>query len=191
MNPKKDNFSKALALLRALYNIGQEQLSILCRGNYSIQSISRFENGCSAPQHLCNDLCSIFGIKDANMDKIVISQDNLSEAEILLILAPSKESKTVELKYCAARAIRLVRLLKGYPLSYAYTKSSKYHTALTPEYISKIENMYFEGSIKVNILLHFSQIYEMPPEKFMHYIVKTEEMTTVEAAMYIAEDITN
>lgn len=190
MNPKKNNFSKALALLRALYDINQVQLAALCHGNYSVQSISRFENGYSPPLQLCNDVCTIFGIDDARMDQIVMSPDNLSEAKILLILAPSKESKTIEIKHSSVRVIRLIRLLKGYPLQVAYTQSSKYHKALSPGYVSKIESMLFERSIELNTLLHFSEIYSIKPEKFMHYIIATEEMSTVQAAMYIASDLT-
>ncbi len=106
------------------------------------------------------------------------------------LLRKIPENEYIEVIKSPNRVIKILRLLLGIDCKTVYSMDSPYRPAVSQSYLSKIENC-TSSSLDFSIILHFCYIFNISLQKFMYYVDETKEMTWIEAAEFISDNLSS
>lgn len=181
-----DNLARALVMLRGIYSIKIKDIADIC--GVSTTAINHHEKNKSKLS--VNTFCTItkvYKITPNRLSKVMYEQKKLTNSEILICLKPKRESQTIDPKFSVSRVAKLIRLLKNIPFNVTFSNDTEFRNRITYESLNHIETL--KSIPSVNTIKHICILYEISFDKYMYYAEKTANMTTVDAAMFIAKDL--
>lgn len=199
MKPGANNFGRAIRLMREIYNYTQAEVAQ--KVGISAISISKYESGYAFPKKP-STLCSLCQALHFPLGSAIelweTNEPELSPYKLFTILKPnSKEEETLYIESMSiCRSLKLVRLLKGYTFEDVCHNRSN-GTVIHPDKSDRIcyftlqntEN--YKSSPSTLTIQLICQKYQISVEKLMSYAEATREMNLTNAAMFIAQDMSN
>lgn len=121
------------------------------------------------------------------MVDVAFNKKKLSNPKMLLSLQPGKVSEKIDPKFSSARVAKLVRILKEIPHNFASSNDTEVRIRLSRSAVHDIESLLH----KPNLLTveHFCKLYEINVDNFFYLAKKNEDMTTIDAVLYVAIDL--
>lgn len=185
MKKTTDNFARALSMLREIYCLEIQELAALC--GISSSAIHRLEHNVANPSIITfSEITKIFEVSSTNFLQILNNTNKMSNSQILICLNPGRSSETIDPKLSYARVAKLIRVLKNLPYMTAALHDTTVKKRLCASAVNRIEKLRTNPSLTT--IQHLCILYGVSIEKYLYYVEKTANMTSIEAAMFIAMD---